>query len=99
VATSNVGSAGSITVSADTGAANLPLTLRVCQTDPATGVCVSPPTLTVTLNIAAGATGTFGVFATGSGNIPFDPAANRIFVRFREGALTRGLTSAAVSTR
>ena len=98
VATSNVGSAGSITVSADTGAANLSLTLRVCQTDAVTGVCLSQPTPTLTLTIAAGVTGTFGVFATGSGNIAFDPAANRIFVRFNEGSVTRGVTSVAVRT-
>jgi glucose/arabinose dehydrogenase len=99
VATANVGAAGSITVSADTGIAALPLTLRVCQTDMVTGVCLSAPSPTVTLHLGTGATGSFGVFVTASGNIPFDPAANRIFVRFSEGSVTRGLTSVAVSAR
>jgi len=99
VATSNVGAAAPITVSADAGSARLPLTFRVCQTDAATGVCLSPPTPTLTLPIAAGATGTFGVFVSGGGTIPFDPATNRIFVRFNEGPLTRGVTSVAVRTR
>lgn len=99
VATSNVGSAGSISVSVDTGGTRLPLTLAVCQTDSATGACLAAPAATVTLPVAAGATGTFGVFATASGNIPFNPAVNRVFVRFSEGSVTRGLTSVAVRTR
>ena len=54
----------------------------------------------MTIQIAANATPTFGIFATGSGVVPFDPATNRIFVRFRDaGAVTRGATSVAVRTQ
>jgi len=99
VASANVGSAGSITVSADTGMVSLPVSLRVCQTDAVTSVCLAPPSATVTLHLGAGGTASFGVFVTASGSIPFDPATNRVFVRFTEGPVTRGLTSVAVSTR
>ena len=51
-------------------------------------------------------TPTFGIFVTGSGTVPFDPAANQVFVRFKEGVtcgttsgpVTRGVTSVAVRT-
>src|SRR5207249_8716798 len=81
VATVNVGATGLITVSADTGAAGLPVSLLICQTIPDTGLCVSFPTPTVTTQITANATPTFGVFVSSSGPIAFDPTHNRIFVR------------------
>jgi hypothetical protein len=50
--------------------------------------------------INAGATPTFGIFVQGAGNVPFDPALNRIFVRFTDaGNVTRGSTSVAVMTQ
>jgi hypothetical protein len=50
--------------------------------------------------INANATPTFGIFVQGSGNVPFDPAANQIFVRFKDGSnVTRGSTSVAVRTQ
>ena len=99
VATVNVGSEDAITASADTGSVTLPVTLSICESDPATGGCLAAPTASVTTTIAAGATPTFSVFATGSGNVPFDPALNRIFVRFTDaGGVTRGSTSVAVRT-
>ena len=99
VATVNVGVAATITVSADTGGASLPLGLTVCRTNPATGACLAPPAALVTFTIDAGATPTVGVFAAGVGAIPFDPAGHRVFVRFRDGGgVTRGATSVAVRT-
>ena len=54
----------------------------------------------MTTTINANATPTFGIFVQGKGNVPFDPAANRIFVRFRDaGNVTRGSTSVAVRTQ
>lgn len=102
VATVNVGSAGTITVSADTGSATLPVNIAMCETDPATAACINPnvPTLgPVTTSIAADATPTFSFFVTGTDTVPFDPASNRIFVRFKDaGGVTRGSTSVAVRT-
>ena len=43
VATVNVGAGDTFTVSADTGGAILPVSVFVCQTDPQTSVCLSPP--------------------------------------------------------
>ena len=100
VATVNVGIGASITASADTGAVTQPITIMLCQTDPATGVCTSAIGASVTTDIGANATPTFAIFVQGSGNVLFDPARNRIFVRFKgAGDVTRGATSVAVRTQ
>jgi hypothetical protein len=102
VAAANVGVTGSITVSADTGAANLPLAISVCETD-INAACIPGlgPGASVTTTITAGATPTFSIFVTALGApVPFNPAANRIFVRFKDaGNVTRGSTSVAVRTQ
>jgi hypothetical protein len=102
VATVNVGASSRITVTADTGGVNVPVILFVCQTNPANGQCVTPPgpAVGVTVPINNNATPTFGVFVTGPGVVPFNPAANRVFVRFRDdGGVIRGSTSVAVRTQ
>ncbi len=100
VATVNVGVNGSITASADTGSATLPVNILLCQTNPANGQCISAIGPNVTTQINANATPTFGIFVQGNGIVPFDPAANRIFVRFKNaGAVTRGSTGVAVRTQ
>jgi hypothetical protein len=100
VATVNAGATGTITASADTGSASLPVAISLCQTDPDTSACLAPPASSVTTPVAAGATPTFGIFVTGNGTIAFDPANNRIFVRFKDPAnVTRGATSVAVMTQ
>jgi hypothetical protein len=99
VATVNVGMTGIITASVDTGEASLPLNVSLCQTNPVNGECISSLSPSVTTLIAANATPTFGILIQGSGNVPFVPAANRIFVRFTDGSgITRGSTSVAVRT-
>ena len=100
VATVNLGAGASITASADTGGATLPVNISICQTNPTTGACLSPPASSVTTTINAGATPTFAIFTTGTGSVAFDAAANRIFARFKDsGGVTRGLTSVAVRTQ
>jgi hypothetical protein len=100
VATVNVGASGSITASADTGSATLPLDISLCETNSANGQCISTIGPTVATTINANATSTFAIFVQGNGNVPFDPAVNRIFVRFKDGSnVTRGSTSVAVRTQ
>lgn len=74
----------------------LPLTLNLCETNPGSGQCLAPPTPSVQIQMNAGATQTFGVFAD-SGNQPitFDPTNHRIRVHF-EGGGGGGGTGVAV---
>ena len=95
VATANVGAGGLITASADTGSVGLPMSLTLCQTDPATSVCLAPPTPTVPRQMNSGATASFAVFVTGTGPIAFDPANHRIQFHL-EGGGGGGGTSVAV---
>ena len=81
----NVGASGSITASADTRSATLPVNIFLCQTSPANGQCISAIGSSIATTINANATPTFGIFIQGNGNVPFDPAAHRIFVRFKDG--------------
>jgi hypothetical protein len=100
VATVNVGANGTITASADTGSATLPVTTLICETDPITSKCKQAPAPSVTVGMSANETSTFGLFVTGNGSVPFDPAGNRVFVRFKDGSgVTRGSTSVAVRTQ
>lgn len=99
VATSNVGASGQMTVTADTGSVVVPLSPSVCQTEPATGACLSPPSGKVTTTISGGATPTFAIFLNAIDGISFDPAKTRVFLRFRDQAgTTRGATSVAART-
>lgn len=100
IAAANVGIAGDIAVSVDLGGADLPVALSLCETDALTGACTNPTTPVagpITTAIAAGGTATFSVFAVGSGEIAFDPANSRVYVRFLDDlGVVRGRTSVAV---
>ena len=92
-----VGVAASITASANTGTANLPVSARLCQTNPTTGACLATPASTVTTTIAANATPTF---VTGSATVADSPGVNRVFVQFTDtSGVLRGETSVAVRTQ
>jgi hypothetical protein len=99
VASVNVGAGAQITAAADTRGASLPVNIMLCQTNPLTGTCLASPTPTVTTQINGNATPTFGVFVAGNGLVAFDPARNRITVRFTDArGIVRGATSVAVRT-
>ncbi len=98
VASTNIGIDGQVSVHAKTGAAALPVTLSLCQTD-SLGNCLAAPASQVDLSVNNGGTPTFGVFVTGNGNIADDPARNRIFLEFTDTSGTLvGSTSVAVRT-
>jgi hypothetical protein len=104
VASVNVGLGGVITVAPDTGGTTVPVTLSICETNPVSGQCLQAPSGSVTTTIGSGATPTFGIFVSGTGSaVAFNPAVNRVFVRFREGVsitgTVRGATSVAVRTQ
>jgi uncharacterized protein YfaP (DUF2135 family) len=100
VATINVGAAGTVTASVDTGAATVPASFSICQTN-AQAQCLQSPAQSVDATFAANQTGTFSIFVSSTGTvIPLDPATNRAFVRFKvSGPITVGATSVAVQTQ
>jgi hypothetical protein len=100
VAGIDVGAAATISVTADTGSAFVPVSLLLCETDPSTGACQGGPADSVSHAFGAGGTATFGVFVTAFGPVANDPAVNRVFVRFTDAdGATRGSTSVAVRTQ
>jgi hypothetical protein len=57
------------------------------------------PAASVTTSINTGATPTFTIFVNGNDFVSFEPANNRVFVRFQDaGGVTRGSTSVALET-
>jgi len=100
VATVNVGTEGTLSVSADTGAAGLPVSVALCETDPGSGACLQAPAAVVESRMAANGTATFSFFIQADGAITFDPAAKRVFARFRDATGgVWGSTSVAVRTQ
>jgi len=98
VASINVGSADTLTVSADTGSATLPLALAICATN-ASAQCAAPPAASVSQSFPANSTPTFSIFASATAPIAFAPATSRIFVRFKDSSgASHGSTSVAVET-
>ncbi len=100
VASVNVGASGLITATANTGSAVLPLGISICQSNPVTAACLSPPGSNASTTINAGDTPTFSIFATAKSQVAFSPGNNRIFVTFTDaGGAVRGSTSVAVQTQ
>ena len=103
VASVNLGAGEELSITAELSDPSINATISLCETDPLTSVCINPTVPTtgaVTAQVNSSATPTFGVFVSTSGIVPFDPATNRVFVRFTDssGAL-RGSTSVAVRTQ
>jgi hypothetical protein len=100
VATVNLGVDATITAGANTGMANLPVTLLVCQTNPTSGACLAAPSATASTDIPPNATPTFAIFVAGMSAVANSPGVNRVFVTFTDaGGVLRGETSVAVRTQ
>jgi hypothetical protein len=98
----NIGASGTLTATVDDNGRNLALQATLCQTNPTTGVCINPqtPGSSATVTVATNSIATFTAFITGIDNVPFDPANNRLFMRFKTAdGVTRGATSVAVRTK
>jgi hypothetical protein len=100
VATVNVGTEAHIIASADTNGVVLPIRMLMCQTNPATGQCISAMVPSLARVMPAGSTFTLEILVTASDAVQFNPAVNRVFIRFEDtDAVTRGSTSVAVRTQ
>ena len=100
LASANVGAAGFVTARVRS-AAGLPLVAGLCQTN-SSGLCLNnqTPRADWMLDVDANSTQTFSVFVTATGNVPLDPANNRIVVDFVNAAGGRvGASSVAVMVR
>jgi hypothetical protein len=100
IATSNLGAAQSVTVSIDTGAATLPLSVAICQTDSTTGQCLAAAAKSIPVSFAAEDAPTFSAFLQCGGAIPLAPASSRVFIHFTDASgKIHGETSVAVETQ
>lgn len=92
----NIGVAGTFNVTAQSTNAAAPVTALLCETNPATGTCLAAPAAMVSSTLATNAIGTYGVFVLRTGALPFDPAGNRLRLRFTDAsALVAGQTGVA----
>lgn len=102
VATVNVGIEDTISVEIDSNGVDLPLNLGLCETNPLTGACLTPPQIApnrLTFVAPANQAQTFSFFVTSTGDIASIPSLNRLRVIFRNSAgAIRGQTSVAVTT-
>lgn len=94
IATANIGGAGEVTVRARSLDPALPATGEVCQTN-MSGACMATPAPSVTLNVGAGETPTFGVFVRTTWPTPF-VSRHRFQVQMEVGGVVRGSTSVAI---
>jgi len=100
ISTYNTGIGGRIVVSADTGPANLPVTVTVCDTVPAPATCRQAPAPSIQVDIPSGGITTFSVFVNATDVVPFVPETNRVFVRYNGAdGVFHGSTSVAIRSQ
>lgn len=94
----NIGAAGDVILRADLGPVSLPVEFDICETNPATGVCVTDRLNRLPVTFATNEVKTFAVRMRSTGPIQFAPERYRIFFLFQDGTAPRGGTSVAVRT-
>jgi sugar lactone lactonase YvrE len=100
VASFNVGATQPLTVSVTSLQTTLPVTATICETNPSTAQCLTPPSPTVSFTAMSGAAPTFSIFLQSTGAIPFAPATARLFVSFLDASGNfHGSTSVAIETQ
>jgi hypothetical protein len=104
VAATNIGASGPLIAKVRLSDSSLPLTATVCQTDPNTGQCLSPPSSSVPVTVNHNQNTTWTAFLTANGTIPVDPAHSRVYFEFYDDNLgspgtIRGSTNVAVTTQ
>jgi len=99
VATTNVGSLSTVVVSASSTVPGdqAGLTMEICRTNAASGLCETPRATSFNQLMQAGQTLTFAVFVRADAHVPSDPATNRVVVNFRTpSGISLGATTVAV---
>lgn len=102
VATSNIGSGGTVTVSGQlySGFAGPAPALTVCQVAPGSTNCIAPPAPSVAVTLTGADQPAFMFFVAASGDVPDSPETNRILVRFKDSnGVVRGGTQTAIRSR
>ncbi len=97
VAAVNIGQGGALSARVDDAQTGLPLQAFICKTN-AQGACENNPATQVDFNLATNEVALFSVFIVGQGDIPFDAANHRLFLRLEQQGVQRGATSVAVRT-
>jgi len=82
----NIGADGYFDVKAEYTGANGPVTALLCETDATSGACLASPAAIIQSSIVSGDISTFAVFALRDGDVAFDPANNRIRLRFTDSS-------------
>lgn len=96
-ATLDIGAAGTVNITIDDMGHNLPLSTKMCVTD--SSGCITGLADGIRATFTPNTQLTFTVFVTAHGNIPFDPANSRLYIRLTDDSgVTRGATAVAVRT-
>jgi hypothetical protein len=99
VATANVGSLSTVSVSASSTVPvdQAGLTIEICRTNSVSGLCETPRAASFNQFMQAGQTLTFAVFVRADAQVPSDPATNRVVVSFQTpSGISLGATTVAV---
>lgn len=102
IAAVNIGAASNLTAIATTAPiGGPPVDLEfeggICRTN-AQSLCITPIAETLSFSLAANQVATFAGFVQSTGEIPANPALNRVFLHFYQGNVPVGSTSVAIRT-